>query len=117
MVSGSHDRSLRRWDQTEELVYPETERKKEMDRLFAPAPHELISATSKTPGELKATESGLAGLEGEISTASLPTLTSYKVCLFWFVFKKKLFSSSTFLVFSTRKSWRMRWSERSTMLR
>ena len=81
LVSGSHDRSLRRWDQTEELVYPETERKKEMDRLFAPAPHELISATSKTPGELKATESGLAGLEGEISTASLPTLTSYKVSL------------------------------------
>ena len=77
-VSGSHDRSLRRWEQTEELLYPETEKRKEMDRLFAPAVHELTTATSRAQGELSFTKDGLRGLEGDVSAPTLPTAQSLR---------------------------------------
>ena len=41
VVSGSHDRSIRRWNLTEELLYPELEKEKEMEKLFAPSAQEL----------------------------------------------------------------------------
>ena len=34
MVSGSHDRSIRIWDQTQEQVFLEEEREKELEDAF-----------------------------------------------------------------------------------
>lgn len=78
-MTGSHDRSIRVWAQTEELLFPESERQKELDQLFAPSAHELqqqVAAPSNA--ELEATAEGISGLEGESSAPAVQTLASLK---------------------------------------
>jgi U3 small nucleolar RNA-associated protein 12 len=78
LVSGSHDRSVRVWAQTEELLFPETERQKEMDALFAPSVHELQAASNTEKADLEVTAEGIAGLSDNVSGAAIQTLASLK---------------------------------------
>lgn len=58
VVTGGHDRSLRVWAQTEQLLFPESEKQKELDLLFAPSPHELQQQVATEPAEMQVTAEG-----------------------------------------------------------
>ncbi len=78
LATGSHDRSIRIWAQTEELLFPESERQKELDALFAPSVHELQAATNREKADIEATSEGISGLADDVSGAAIQTLSSLK---------------------------------------
>lgn len=92
LVTGSHDRSIRIWAQTEELLFPESEKQKELDKLFAPSPLELQQqvATLAT-GEIEATAEGKALVVcffcGVLVILSWSCLC---ICVYAFFFLKKI---------------------------